>query len=568
MKNLAYIPIVVVIFILSSCSNQRYVSSETDDIYFTPEERYAEVNNEFNQVKEVNGSEYSSEADYQPSGSDDSYFVKGKASPKNDVNPNASNAYATNNQNESQEEYFPESEPSNNGGTVNNFYGSTNYYESDVYDDSYATRIRRFSNVNVGMGYGYYDPFFVDPFWNYGWSYWNPYPYGGWNVGWNSWGGWNVGFGYGYGYGWNRFNRWGYGGGYWGNCWNCFGYNPYWGNNSYWNGYNNGYWNGYSDGIWSSSDNNINNSRGIYNGRRDLATSRGFGNGSRNVNTSPNEQMRSSKLVESSNTSSVGITDRTGSKVNSANDIKSPNRLLADGSKLYQSTPNRANVDNKTQKFETNRAKDINTRSEAAGSKYQPKSGAVSPNQTRAKYDASELNRAESINKRYNTAPRTSPSNPRQQSSPKRQQNVTSPSRDRNVAPSNRNYSTPRDKSPTQQRYYSPNTRNSPTNRSGNSNRNYAPSGSKNNGAVNRSYSTPNRTSPSRNNVRPSSPSRSYSPSPSRSSGRSNYSSPSRGSSPSRSFSRPSGGSSSPSRSFSSPSRSSSPSPRSSGGRR
>ena len=77
---------------------------------------------------------------------------------------------------------------------------------------------RRFSHSTWGNNYqnnfyggGFYDPY--DPFGgNYYSGFWNPHARwnSGWNVGWNSWNGWNVSYNWGWGSGWGN-SRWGWG---------------------------------------------------------------------------------------------------------------------------------------------------------------------------------------------------------------------------------------------------------------------------------------------------------------------------------------------------------------------
>ena len=50
----------VFIGLFSSCSSQRYVSSETDDIYYSASDRYAENNNDNTIVQEISGEDYKS----------------------------------------------------------------------------------------------------------------------------------------------------------------------------------------------------------------------------------------------------------------------------------------------------------------------------------------------------------------------------------------------------------------------------------------------------------------------------------------------------------------------------
>ncbi|MBT3964476.1 MAG: hypothetical protein HOE95_10210, partial [Flavobacteriales bacterium] len=182
---------ILIILILSSCSNQRLSTDEHDDIYYSSSDRFNDQPSEFNQVEEVSGEDYINKDDYhQASKNNGSYYVVGQES--KDANPNAQGAYAQ------QSETGAFSDSVADGMTINNFYGTTTYYEDEggsdySSNDSYASRIRRFNNVDVYSNYGYYDPYYVDPYWNWGWSAYNPYPRSGWSFGWNSWNGWNVG---------------------------------------------------------------------------------------------------------------------------------------------------------------------------------------------------------------------------------------------------------------------------------------------------------------------------------------------------------------------------------------
>ncbi len=140
-------------------------------------------------------------------------------------------------------------------------YGSDDeYIDYDDDDYYYASRIRRFNNSF--WRFGYYSPFFMDPYWwdmsyNYpsfsigwgypSWYYGNNWGYNNWNNYGNNWGynNWNN---YGCYSGFNNWNRWG--GGYCG--WNNYGNNYGYG---YHNGYNQGYWNGYWDGFYNNNNN-------------------------------------------------------------------------------------------------------------------------------------------------------------------------------------------------------------------------------------------------------------------------------------------------------------------------
>ena len=102
---------------------------------------------------------------------------------------------------ESDEYYDPSYNSTTTSESEGNTYVTNNYYG----DYGYSSRFRRFDNRFGGAGY--YDPFYTNVgfyspnAWCYGRNYRRP----GWNVGWNSWGGWNVGYGYGWNnYGWNN----------------------------------------------------------------------------------------------------------------------------------------------------------------------------------------------------------------------------------------------------------------------------------------------------------------------------------------------------------------------------
>ncbi|HAW18854.1 MAG TPA: hypothetical protein DCX14_01610, partial [Flavobacteriales bacterium] len=327
--------------ILASCSNQRMAVSETDDIYYSSSDRFADADKDFNQVKEVSGEDYKSNDSYSSN-----YYSVGKEEATGQ-NQRAEGAYA-----ESQATNT-EADQNSQGATVNNFYGNTTYSEGDYYEEDYASRIRRFDETNFNGGYGYYDPYFVNPNWNYGWSSWNSFP-GGWNVGYSSYSGWNVGYNWGAGYGrpwytqplWYRYR----GGAYWdywsygyprSNFGNCYGpYGPYYGGyGGYaggYGGYNNGYWNGYGDGFYDGAySNNGNNRRPSYNGRRPVAGSNGF---SDNANTGGRRDVVASDRLQS--VSTVGApraSEYTASNDKIGSSAQSSEDRLASAQSIYQS---------------------------------------------------------------------------------------------------------------------------------------------------------------------------------------------------------------------------------------
>lgn len=346
---------------LASCSSQRYVSSETDDIYYSSSDRFAENNNDHTTIQEIKGEDYKSSDSYKGD-----YFSVGKEQPK-DQNPNAQEAYANN---EQQGSSYNEASGSN--GVTNNFYGNTTYSEGDYYEDSYATNLRRFNQSNLVAGYSYYDPYFVSPYWNYGWSYWNPYPYGGVNLGYSSRYGWNVGYSIGWGgigyrpwYNqplWYQYmgnyaywDYWSYGYPYYGAYGSGYGGYGYYGGYGAYGHYNNGYWNGYADGYYNGNSNK-GNSRPIYKGRRPSATNNGFSGTSRvpstvgNDNSSKYGKMGSSEVHSNdANVKTVAVRDLEPMKSS-----KNTANTRFDGKGIYQVT--------ELNKVE---AKDINSRAEA-----------------------------------------------------------------------------------------------------------------------------------------------------------------------------------------------------------
>lgn len=584
---------------VASCSNQRYVSGETDDIYYSSGDRYMENNNEFSQVEEVRGEDYKS----NESTSSDEYFSIGKEQRKDDVNPNAASAYTPANQ-------FDTNYTSSGGGTVNNFYGTTNYYEGDYYDDSYATRIRRFNSTNVGLSYSYYDPYFVSPYWSYGWSYWDPYPlypYSGWSIGWSSWSGWNIGYSWGWGWGypygsWYRpyysyCNPW---------AWNYWGYPGYYGYGygSYWHGYRDGYWDGYYTGIWNDG-NGIGRSRGTYIGRRDQVINGGFAQNVRGTNPNNTASNTSSGRVATP----AGATGRTTAVSDGrvAGTIGDGREVARPASAQY-SANSRDNLSASAEKFSSNsslyqvrtndghtRTSDVNTRAQGSAAKYaaaRPAAQAQSTPAASNKYNPGTLSRSEQVRNQYpaarpagtpqgNTNPGSRVNTPVQQPTqavdrasgtrtytgptsgtvrstgdgrynvqtqpvkPQGSANIRSYQPESQQPQRTRDYSVPRDNGTSTNRYYQQPARSSSYDRenSGTS-RSYTNPGT----SSGRTYSDPGRQYQPSNTTRPSATPRVSEP-VRHNSGSSRMSAPARSnpaprvnSSPSRSFSAPSGG--------------------------
>lgn len=376
--------LIAVALILSSCASQQYVSEETDDLYFSSKDRQQAADNQFAQVNQVDGEDYQENDEIG-----NEYFSVGRESSQSDVNPRAEGAYVP------QTEFNTTGEPANasNGGTVNNFYGNTEYYEGGNYDDSYASRVRRFNDVNLTMGYGFYDPFFVDPCWNWGWNRcntWNRWGNQGLSVGWNSWSGWNVGYSWGWGagnvgycnspWGWNSFgcNTWG---------WNNFGYNPWAWNqwNSPWYGggpYAAGYWNGFNDGYYSGLTLD-NNRRGRRYGPRGATNGGGFA------------QTNRTRTPASGVNAADGVKKEAGSTTR----VTSSREKFNSESNVF-----------KTRNNEAIAANNQNVRSTKAAEKYSTKSRSVYAAESKDKYQSTSLARSQNVKARVdrNTTQRRS----------------------------------------------------------------------------------------------------------------------------------------------------------------
>jgi hypothetical protein len=136
-------------------------------------------------------------------------------------------------------------------------YDNDEYDHYDDYDYQFSRRIRRFHRPNPG--FGFYDPFFYDPFWNPWHNPWafqpmwigmpmNPWMRPGLSLcfnRWNRFGGWGVGMGWGSPWGFNS----------WGNPYMGWG-NPYMGWGSPWgmDPFMMGYMHGFNQGnMWGGS---------------------------------------------------------------------------------------------------------------------------------------------------------------------------------------------------------------------------------------------------------------------------------------------------------------------------
>ncbi|GAA4379163.1 hypothetical protein [Hymenobacter koreensis] len=207
---------------------------------------------------------------------------------------------------------------------------SDEYYDDDY---SYSARIRRFHQPYYrGLGMGYYDFAYVDPFWYnpaaafYGYdafgfpAYYGPRYGGFYDPFWGGYGGVNISIGFGYGWGgpWGyRPYRYGFGGyrngfydGYYAGM---YGNPGYYGNGFGWNGYRNGGRN-VNYGPRRERNNEALNSGGRSNGGRprtdDLGGRVVTGNGNltngSNSGSSPVVNPRRPRVVEDNQTTGTG----------------------------------------------------------------------------------------------------------------------------------------------------------------------------------------------------------------------------------------------------------------------
>jgi len=244
MKTMAFFAVTWMIFSSSCASNKNTANYEADDRYYS----LADARREQKKLKKLN-----------TAATEPAQVLDEDRSAQRNTETDESRAY----------DYAPAPQPDGETTVINNYY-EDDYDMDDYYDYMYASRIRRFNRPNAG--FGYYDPFFTNAYWYtydpflFGnsiyssYSFFNPYvPWGwnspGFNVGWNTWSGWNVGFGWnswGYNpYAFNnpwRWNSWGY------NPYSPFAYNPFFCSPySYGAGYMNGFNNGFAYGMMMNS---------------------------------------------------------------------------------------------------------------------------------------------------------------------------------------------------------------------------------------------------------------------------------------------------------------------------
>lgn len=520
MKNLvSHITFVAIgISILCSCSSSRQTVTEVDDIYFTRGDRNNSIQaTEFSSANSAIGNNEDNTTEIE-------YFSIGQEAPRD-----ASNIVNTEND-------FPQ-----NGNTIINNYGTSNYYD---YDESYATQIRRFNSAGIAATYSYYDPFYCAPNWNYGWSFINtPYymPYYGWNFSYNSYWGWNLNNNWMWGYPYylnyypNRFYR-NYYDPYW--AWNA----PYYGTNfggfygnSYWNGYENGYIDGFYDGLG-------NNNRPTSTGRRNVATNSGFNNRTERGNN-PNNSSTVSKIANNqiaTTNAEYGrlSTELIGNGVLPPHSISKPDVHTSSNGVKQVSIETSKNM-NETVQIRQN-ANDFNLQNNAQPNIKQSQSNnhtAVTRNLE--KYQTNGPTRAGQVNTKSNQKSISSSQNSIRGNSVNSTTRTTKPATsgssygntrpiygDRQTQPS-KNQSTPKNTDADKLKYTAPSQ----------TNRNYAPQ-------PNYRNRTQTKPAPERNTYTPShnatSPNRSYSPSRSSAPSRSATPTPSRSNAPVRNNSAPS----------------------------
>ena len=225
MKLLTFISGALILITSSSCSTYKSGSvSESDDRYYS----LTDANKERRAASKLVATSDQNPNYNQNQNSDSPTTTQDDSNYKQ--YPDASN--------------YTQNQPNSGGNVTNNYYGD-NYDMDNYYDYMYSSRIRRFHRT-YSSGMGYYNPFYTNSYYynnnplyfgnsiysSYGFFNSNvPWGYGGsgLNFGWNSYTGFNIGFGYSnpyymYNNPW-RWNTWGY------NPWSSpFGYNP-WGYN-------------------------------------------------------------------------------------------------------------------------------------------------------------------------------------------------------------------------------------------------------------------------------------------------------------------------------------------------
>ncbi|MFN4123237.1 MAG: hypothetical protein ACK4GL_08040 [Flavobacteriales bacterium] len=256
MKTFIFTAGIILTVVLSSCGSLNHTAkvSEVDDRYYS----LADANKERRQLRKL-----------QSTAPQDVEDRSGSAMRRN---------FNENNEDfDGQDERFADYErfgggAPGGGNTVNNYY----FDMDDYYDFQYASRVRRFHRPM--NRWGYFDPFYTNMFWYdpnplfFGtsiystYAFWNPFSPWGWNtwgmgpgfnIGWNSWTGFHMGFGTGSMFNsfynpwaWNNFYRpWGFGSPWAFNPWGC--YNPFlWG--APMGGFGMGYMQGFNNGFASA----------------------------------------------------------------------------------------------------------------------------------------------------------------------------------------------------------------------------------------------------------------------------------------------------------------------------
>jgi len=397
-----------------------------------------------------------------------------------------------------QDEYYDPSYNSKVDSSEGNTYITNNYYGGNYH---YSNRFNRFNNVNNGWN---------DPFWN---TWVNP----GWNVGWNSWNGWGVGYNIGWG-NLYRYNRWGnpytWGG------WNY--YNPYWNNGWGYNGWGYNGWNnnwaynqGFTQGVLAANGGGFEtNSRGVTYGHRG---SRGTGSRVSSVYGDRRAGARvynsSGKSVENNVTAYTGPQSQ-GFSLRTSNTGR--NQGVAERTN-NQARSNSVGMDNAPRRATSTRGEDRQVENRASAvSNSTPR---TNPTQTRIARPTSP-----NSGRTVPSGVRNSRSTPTRSTPARSERPSTTPNRVAIGSPSRATVgsSTPRRTSPSssnRSRATSPTRKYTPSPRSVTPSRTYQPN--RTSPSRSRSY-TPNRTAPNRSYTPSrSAPSRSYTPSRSSSPSRS-----------------------------------------------
>lgn len=300
-------------FLLGACTTGTMVSSSKgyDDVYFTPGDNPPSSVVNPSPRRDINEASVASKNNQDRAARVvDEYFNQDQSNSGQD----RSNTYSYRNENEN-------SYRNENSNVPDSLYQGDENEDMEIEDDgseelSYSTRIRTF-----------YDPYMYDPFWDsyYGWNM--GWGYGGWYAGWNSpwyYGGWYDPW---YAYGWGYPYWGGYYGGYYGNYWgghhghwnNWYGGDHYFGKQNFAGNYGRrsnavSYGSNYS--VRSSTIRGNNSGNSAFTGRRSSAVAPNYSarqSGNR-YTVDPNVSTRSARISQPRNNETLLNLRRSGTR--------------------------------------------------------------------------------------------------------------------------------------------------------------------------------------------------------------------------------------------------------------